>query len=195
MELDDILDPSFLIPVAGGTVIAIGIIVAIVTAKLSKKKKEMIPRWTRGAYGLWTGGEDSGTWPRERAIQSLSSWYGATNVGALRAVIADLKRPDTSMVEWNMIRALDLLRIGVAAGYIDQEECWTEAGRICQTLQQTHTSWEHLGQCFEVGMHAWQGRSGITDPNETGRVKKNLPRLRAEVWPQAPWNAPLVVDD
>ncbi len=195
MDLDDVLSPGFLIPVAGGAVVLIGIVIAIVTMTISKKKKERIPKWARGAYGLWTGGDDSGAWARERAVSSLSSWYGATHVGAFRAVITDLKSGTTGVPAWDLVRALDLLRIGVAAGYIDLDECWTEAARICKTLQSTHTSWEHMAQVFEVGMHSWQQRSGVTDPNETGRVKRNLPRLRAEVWPTAPWGAELVVDD
>jgi Protein of unknown function (DUF1266) len=116
----------------------------------------MIPRWARGAYGLWTGGDDSGACARARAVNSLSSWYGATNVGAFRAVITDLKRGTTGVAAWDRVRALDLLRIGVAPGYIDLDECWTESARICKTIQSTHTSWEHLGQVFQVGMNSWQ---------------------------------------
>lgn len=195
MDLDDLLNPSFLIPIAGGAVILIGIVVAIVTISMGKKKKQMVPKWTRGAYGLWTGGDDSGTWDRDRAVRSLANWYGVSNVGQFRGTIEDLKRGTTGSPAWDLVRALDLLRIGVAAGYIDQDECWTESARICQRLQSTHQSWEHMAQVFESGMNAWQGRSGITDPNETGRVKRNLPRLRSEVWPQAPWGATLAWDD
>ena len=195
MDIDTLLDPSYLIPIAGGIVVLLGIVFAVIKMAMSRKNKDMIPRWARGAYGLWTGGDDSATWARDRAVNSLKSWYGATNVGAFRGVIDDLKSGTTGVPAWDLVRALDLLRIGVAAGYIDQEECWTESARICRTIQQTHTSWEHLGQVFQTGMNSWQHRSGITDPNETGRVQRNLPRLRAEVWPQAPWAAKLETDD
>ena len=44
---------------------------------------------------------------------------------------------------------------------------------------------------FEKGMHAWQDGRGVTDPNERGRVERNLPTLRAYIWPRIAWNARL----
>jgi hypothetical protein len=195
VDLDDILDPGFLVPVAGGVVVLIGVLVGIFKLATANKAKDMIPRWARGAYSIWTGGEDSGTWARDRAANALRNWYGATHVGQFREVIADLKQGTTGNPAWDLVRALDLLRIGHAAGYIDADECWTESGRICRTLQSTNGGWEQLAQSFEAGMRAWQSGRGVTDPQETGRVQRNLPRLRAEIWPAAPWQAKLAVDD
>ena len=44
-------------------------------------------------------------------------------------------------------------------------------------------------------MHAWQTSRGIDDPTELGRVQRNLPKLRAEVWPHVSFDAPLRSND
>jgi hypothetical protein len=195
VDIDELTNPTIFIPVVGVLFILVGVVIGAVQMSSARKKKDLVPRWARGAYGLWTGGEDSGTWDPGRAARSLSSWYGAGHVGALRDVITDLERGTTGAPAWDLVRALDLLRIGVAAGYIDKDECWTISARICARLQSMYQGWEQMAQAFEAGMNAWQARSKISDPNETGRVKRNLPRLRAEIWPQAPWSAKLEYDD
>ena len=61
-------------------------------------------------------------------------------------------------------------------------------------LQQRHGSWEELAQAFEAGMRAWQQRQGITDLQETGRVQRNLPALRQQIWPTVDFKTTLPDD-
>jgi hypothetical protein len=89
------------------------------------------------------------------------------------------------------VRALDILRIGMAATYIDADQCQTEGSKIGQELQAKYGSWDELAHAFEAGMHAWQRQSGTTDPNELGRVQRNLPILRQKIWPGVAWGSPL----
>ena len=184
------LKPAVIIPVVGGAVVLLGVIVAFVAIGAGKRKARALQRWTRGAYGLWTGGEDSATWTQERASQSLTSWYGATGAGRLWQVIAELKGGgQTGNQAWDEVRALDLLRIARAAQYIDDDACWTEAGKIARGLRRRFRSWDELAAGFEQGMHAWQRRSGVSDPEQLGRVQRNLPALRKELWPQVRYDA------
>jgi hypothetical protein len=44
-------------------------------------------------------------------------------------------------------------------------------------------------------MQAWQRGRGIDDPEQLGRVQRNLPALQSQVWPQIPYNTRLPVDD
>ncbi|MEQ1502066.1 MAG: DUF1266 domain-containing protein [Myxococcota bacterium] len=150
-----------------------------------------VERWAAGAYGLWTGGEDCATWAADRARESLASWYGATDPAALAGTIDALVAGQTGNVAWDQVRALDLLRIGVAAGYLTSDQCWAQVRSIAAALRAAYPSWEALGTGFEAGMHAWQDSRDIVDPSQRGRVQRNLPALRTGVWPAIPYGAPL----
>src|SRR5208282_1722901 len=109
---------GLLIPVAIGAFLLVGVVVGAVSMRMAKKRRSKGVEWVRGAYCIWTGGEDSATWAVERAKRSLGDWYGAPNVGGFWNVIRDLKKGTTGNVAWDRVRALDILRIGVAAKYI-----------------------------------------------------------------------------
>ena len=195
MDPAELLTPTVLVPVAVVVVLVLGVGVGLFTMLGGKKRAQRRGQWAHAAYAIWTGGEDSGAWARERAQKSLASWYGASGSAALWKVIAGLREGRTASVAWDRVRALDLLRIGFAAGYIDAEQCATESAKVGIELQTSYRSWEQLAQAFEQGMQAWQQSSGVSSPAETGRVQKNLPKLRQEIWPAIPYDTRLVVDD
>lgn len=195
MKNAGLLRPGLLIPIAVVVVILLGIGIAVVGMMLAKKKQGLFQVWVRGAFSIWTGGEDSATWAAQRAQQSLQSWYGITGPGKLWEVIKDLKAGTTGNVAWDRVRALDILRIAVAAGIIDNDQCYTEARSIVRELQSAYRDWESLAQGFEQGMNAWQRSRGVTNADELGRVQKNLPVLRQQIWPQVPYNTDFSSDD
>ncbi len=195
MDPNELLQPSVLIPVAVVLVILIGVGIGVAKFVLGKKSAKSLEQWTHAAFSVWTGGEDSGPWPAARAQKSLGSWYGASGPGTFWEVIAELRRGQTGNVAWDRVRALDILRIGFAAQFIDADQCWTEAGKICAELQRQFRSWDELAMTFETGMQTWQRSRGITDPNETGRVQRHLPVLRQRIWPAIRWDAKIVSDD
>lgn len=150
-----------------------------------------VERWAAGAWGLWSGAEDSAAWDGERARQSLQAWYGAGDADALKRVIDGLVAGQTGNAAWDQVRAIDLVRIGVAAGYLSPEECWSVVRQIASSLRGSYGSWEELGAAFEAGMNAWQDSRGITNEGERARVRRNLPHLRSVVWPAVAWAAVL----
>ena len=195
MELETLLRPVVLIPAAGGFFVLVGVVVGLARLASARKVEGAQKLWAHGAWSLWTGGEDSGAWSPDRAAQALASWYGATGSGAAWEVIRGLRRGQTGNAAWDKVRALDLLRIATAAGYVDAESCWNESAAIGTELQSHYRGWEELAHAFERGMHAWQTSRGIDDPTELGRVQRNLPKLRAEVWPHVSFDAPLRSND
>lgn len=195
VDPNELLTPAILVPIAVVVVLLLGAGIAVFTVLSGKKGARSLQQWTRGAYSMWTGGEDSGTWTAERAQKSLASWYGATGPGKFWEVIAGLRAGRTGNISWDRVRAFDLLRIGFAAKFIDDDQCWTEAGKIALELQPQFGSWEELAQAFEAGMQSWQRSSGISDPAETGRVQRHLPRLRSEIWPQVRYDARLATGE
>jgi hypothetical protein len=171
-----------------------GVIVGGIFRRMFRKGPEMpgnVQFWAQGCYGLWTGGEDSGQWDQGRAQSALSSWYGAKDRALFDAVIAGLQGGQTGSVAWDLVRAIDLLRIGAAAGYITHDECWARTRVIAAALRKSYESWEDLADGFEEGMHEWQDSRNVTDPNERGRVERNLGMLRQYIWPRVAWNARL----
>jgi Protein of unknown function (DUF1266) len=150
-------------------------------------------KWARGAYSLWTGGEDCATWTAARAKKALDDWYGATDGDETLETIHELCDGEPEDAAWDMVRAIDLLRIALAAQYIDATQCRTEIATIGKALQAKYAGWEELAKAFEAGMHAWQKSSGVTDPKPLGRVQRNLPVLRAEIWPACDFKSALGV--
>lgn len=151
-----------------------------------------VDRWAAGAYAMWTGGEDCATWDPDRARQSLRAWYGAGDAASLARVIDTLASgAQTGNAAWDQIRAIDLVRIGLAAGYLTRPQAEDRVRKIATALRAAHRSWEDACAAFEAGMHDWQDSRGVTDPTERGRVQRNLPFLRASIWPQIPYDAEL----
>lgn len=193
MDPEALLQPSFLVPVVAVVCVLGGVVFAVLRAMIARRAQARIPRWSHAAYALWTGGEDSGTWARDRAQQSLASWYGVQSSAQFFDVIRGLRAGQTGNPAWDRVRALDLLRIGAAAGYVDDETCWRECAAIGTELQRLYQSWEQLGQAFEAGMHAWQRGRNVTDPAQTERVQRNLPTLRGTIWPAISFHTTLAV--
>jgi hypothetical protein len=110
-------------------------------------------------------------------------------------VVRGLRQGQTGNAAWDKVRALDLLRIGLAAMYLDQDQSRTEAAHIGNELQRQFGGWEELAQSFEAGMLAWQRSRGVTDAGELGRVQRNLPTLRQQIWPRTAWRTALVAPD
>lgn len=152
---------------------------------------QAVDLWAAGAFGIWSGTEDSAHWDPERARRSLADWYGATDAAGLLGTLDSLARGTTGNAAWDQVRAVDLVRMGLAAGYLDLEGGRAQVRRFATSLRGTYRSWDELAAAFEQGMLAWQASRGIDAPAETGRVQRNLPVLRAQVWPLVPWDAAL----
>jgi hypothetical protein len=151
-----------------------------------------VERWAAGAYGMWTGGEDCATWDPERARQSLQSWYGAGDGASLSRTLDGLATGEaTGHAAWDQVRAVDIVRIGMAAGYLSPAEGQQQIRELATALRAHYRSWEEACAAFEAGMHAWQDSRGITDETQRGRVQRNLPWLRSSLWPQIPYDAAL----
>ena len=189
------IDTGILIPLVAALFVGVGLLVAVVKWQLGKRSAAAQRRWVHGAYSIWTGGEDSAAWHPEKAQGSLAAWYGATTATAFWEVIRDLRSGTTGNPAWDRVRALDLLRIGRAADFVDEEGCSNECARIGQELQRVYTGWDQLAQGFEAGMHAWQQSRGIDDADQRNRVQRNLPMLRGRIWPEAPFRTTLTVEE
>jgi hypothetical protein len=186
--------PHWLIPAVVVGVVVLGAAIGAVKMMMSKKQGGSVDAWAHAAYSLWTGGEDSATWTPKRAQDSFRSWYDARSGGASHLVVDGLRKGRTGNPAWDKVRALDLVRIALAAGYYDKDQVRQQQAGIGREIQQAYGSWEDLARAFEAGMNEWQRGAGQTDPNELGRVQKHLPKLRNEIWPKVAYGTTLTDD-
>ena len=182
---------TVIIPVLVGVFVIGGALFAVIRSRFAPPEPIPARDWAHAAYSIWTGGEDCGQWDAARARQSLESWYGVTDPRGFWDTIHGLEEGQTGSLAWDRVRALDLLRIGTAAGYVREDECWRAVGSIAEVLRQRFASWPALASEFEAGMHRWQDGRGVTDPQARGRVQRNLPYLKQTAWPRAAFGAPL----
>ncbi len=185
--------PSFVVPIAIAVVV-LGVIIGVIAMGLGKKAESNARAWMAASWSLWTGGEDSGTWEQQRAVTSLANWYGAANPGTFWKVIEGLRKGQTGNAAWDIVRAFDLLRIGFAAKYVDDDQFLTEGSKMAVELQSKYSSWDELSGAFEKGMNDWQRSRNITDEKETGRVKRNQPAFQT-LAKKVGFKAKLVADD
>ncbi|MCH9684764.1 MAG: DUF1266 domain-containing protein [Deltaproteobacteria bacterium] len=184
---------AVIVPVVLVTMVLGGVVVAVIRSRFGPPEPIGADQWAHAAYSIWTGGEDCGQWDRARARDSLRNWYGVTDPAGLWETIRGLQHGRTGSLAWDHVRAIDLLRIGTAAGYIGEDECWHAVCPMADTLREHFDSWSALASDFEAGMQKWQEGRGITSPDQRGRVQRNLPYLRQTAWPMAPFAAPLEV--
>ncbi len=179
-------------PYLMGVVAALVIVGMVIGALVMRwRTKTARSRWLAGVYGVWTGADDSASWDRARAVNSLRNWYGVESTHDLDNQIEELLRGQTGSVGWDVGRAADLLRIGVAAGYYSEDDCLEKASTLAERLRGIYGSWEEYAAGFEQGMNAWQHRRNVTDPEQLGLVRRNLPHLRGSVWPKVSWDTSL----
>jgi hypothetical protein len=181
--------PAVLLATVSALVL-VGVVVVLMRRR-SAGDADAVELWARGAYGLWTGGEDSAGWDEHEAREALSAWHGATDRDSLLAAIDRLCAGNDANPAWDGVRAVDALRLGVAGGYLSDDQCWDEVRRVAPWLRRAYGSWDALAAAFEVGMHAWQEEHGVIDDTQRSRVRRHLPILRREVWSRIGYGAPL----
>jgi len=182
---------TVIIPILVGVLVIGGALFAVLRSRFGPPEPVPARDWAHAAYSIWTGGEDCGQWDPARARKSLESWYGVTEPQGFWNTVRGLEEGRTGNIAWDRVRAIDLLRIGTAAGYVREDECWRAVSSIADALRQRFDSWPALASDFEAGMLQWQDQRGVTDPQQRQRVQRNLAYLRQTAWPRAAFRAPL----
>ena len=171
MDSSSLLRPAVIVPIVAVAVIVLGAIIGFATLARGKRRAAALRRWTHGAYSLWTGGEDCGTWAKDRATASLASWYGATGPGHLWKVIAELRDGQTGNPAWDQVRAL-AESLGLRSRLFD--------------IRATPQGFAFVGSGFGhgVGMSQWGARELARRGASYQRILARFyPGARLEAWP------------
>lgn len=100
---------------------------------------------------------------------------------------------EVDFLAWDLLRAIMLLRNGVAIGYIDERVAADTMLLVAERLQANYGSWEELGSHFERARWHWRA---TTAPEDAIAVQHDEHRERALLQPGqpralVPWDARL----
>lgn len=96
-----------------------------------------------------------------------------------------------SFMAWDMLRYMDLCRIGYLAGYLDEDDTWDRLLTAGQVLQSRYDSWEDLNDQFLLAREFW---SCVEDERDGHVYRKAFERLHDDEkspWRQIAWGLPL----
>ena len=119
----------------------------------------------------------------------LSSSWDVTSRRQLLSVIQNLLRNDASrmLIGWNYPRAVNLARMGYAAGYLQESEAWEIIMPAAARLQQTFSSWQELGQIYMDARAQWYS-NGIWERRQIEYAYRVVLTEPASPWVKYPWN-------
>ena len=62
-----------------------------------------------------------------------------------------------NLIAWDLVRGINIARIGVGAGYYAEEEALAIVMALAKTLQKTYSSWKDLSVAYQLGRYIWGG--------------------------------------
>ena len=84
-----------------------------------------------------------------------------------------------SIIAWDYCRLIYLAECSCRAGYLSEQEAWTEIMPAAEVVQSTFSSWSEMGENYLLGRRFWSGE------NEPRMVVANRFLLSD---PKSPWN-------
>lgn len=161
--------------------------------RMAADARDPYKRWVQAAFMMVTGECDYGYLPRAEARRMLETWWDVHGPGDHARVLAELAssgRPDNA---WDLVRFILVTRMGVGAGWIDDEESWERIRPICIRLQQAYTSWRAMAQAYLQARRQWRelALDGSEDDDEMRRIRDNISRLDDTVWQNVEFRMPL----
>ncbi len=94
------------------------------------------------------------------------------------------------LIGWNYPRAVNLARMGYAAGYLRESEAWELIMPAASRLQHTFSSWQQLGQVYMAARAQWYS-NGLRDRRQVEYAYRTLLTEPAGPWRKYPWNLDL----
>ncbi|MDZ8119865.1 DUF1266 domain-containing protein [Pontiella agarivorans] len=96
-----------------------------------------------------------------------------------------------SLIGWDLARVISLVRWGVAAGYLEEEEAWQWIMPAAQEIQRIYGSWEELGEAYVTGRMFWSSYHFRTGGEEIRPVVYWLLKNPNSPWVKVDWNLDL----
>ena len=156
--------------------------------RMAAEAEDPCKAWVQAAFRIVTGGVDYGHLGPGDGRRMLQRWWQVHGAGEHSDTLDELATSSESA--WDLLRFILVARMGVAAGYLDDETCWLEIRPIAVRLQRAYTSWGGLAQAYLTARRQWQdvALDGTEDDPTMQRIVANIEELRATAWTEIPYD-------
>jgi hypothetical protein len=121
----------------------------------------------------------------------LAAWEIRTRQDLLEEIRKLLRDDrDATRIGWNYPRAINLARLGYAAGFLQENEAWSLLIPAAERLQKTFSSWQELGQTYLNARARWYSNY-LGDRRQADYAYRILLLDPQSPWRKYPWNLDL----
>jgi hypothetical protein len=156
--------------------------------RMKMEAEDPLKAWAQCAFLIVTGDCDYGHLAPGDGRRLLQRWWNIHGAREHASTLDDLAAaPDNA---WDLVRFILVARMGVAAGYLGDDEGWDEIRPIAARLRRAYDSWTALGQAYLAARRQWQGVAldGTEDDATMRRIADNIEELRATRWVEVPYD-------
>jgi hypothetical protein len=156
--------------------------------RMKAEAADPLKAWVQCAFLIVTGDCDYGHLAPGDGRRMLQRWWNIHGVRDHSDTLDDLAAaPDNA---WDLVRFVLVVRMGVAAGYLSDDEGWEEIRPIAARLRNAYDGWAALGQAYLTARRQWQGVAldGTEDDPTMRRIVDNIEELRATRWLEVPYD-------
>ena len=165
-------------------------------ARLEADASIPLRRWVQAASMLVTRNCDYGYLDEGEARRMLHRWWHVHGRRDLHDTLDELAHSPHEDNAWELLRFLLVVRLGVAAGMIPEDDGWDAAAPIARRLQRAYDDWPQMGQAYVQARRQWRSLplDGSDDDDAMRWVVDNLHTLRADLWVKIPFALDLESD-
>jgi hypothetical protein len=156
--------------------------------RMRAEAEDPFKAWVQAAFLIVTGDCDYGHLGPGEGRRLLQRWWNVHGVRDHVDTLDDLSAaPDNA---WDLLRFIIVVRMGVAAGYLSDEDGWAEIRPIAARLRDAYDGWLAMGHAYLTARRQWQGVAldGTEDDPTMRRIAENIEELRATRWTEVPWD-------
>lgn len=147
--------------------------------------------WVQGASQILMRLHDNAYLEEELIRTMLRESWGLSGPSDLDATVSRLV--STEKNAWGLLRAMLLLRSGVAVGWLSNEASFARCFEVGRELQAVYQSWDALGEAALRARRRFFGMAedGSQDDEDMREVVESVRYLRSTLWKTTPWDRPL----
>ena len=156
--------------------------------RMEADAEDPLRAWSQAAFKIVTGGIDYGHLGPGEGRRMLQRWWQIHGEHEMNDALDELATGTDSA--WELLRFILVSRMGAAAGYLTDEESWSEIRPIAARLQGAYDSWGALAHAYLNARRQWQevAPDGSEDDPTMQRIAANIEELRATSWTEVPYD-------
>lgn len=159
--------------------------------RIAEDANDPTRHWLQGAFMIVTGSCDYGYLSRSEAHRMLVRWWQVHGPRDHARVTDELETAGGRDNAWDLVRFIVVMRLGAAAGHVEQGDSWHCCKAIMPRLQGAYPSWLDLAAAYLNARRQWQGvaADGTEDDDVMLGISQNIAHLREHHWPSTPFES------